>query len=94
MVVYSLLTLYETFSQQYYCPTGLEVPALSYEGCDGEQVKMLIIGDPTSLGALINDGIEGRPDGQLQLDGLGQRASTISCMLSRLTPMLLFSCSL
>jgi hypothetical protein len=55
--------LYEIFSRQYYCPTGLEIPALSYER-DGITMKVLVIGDPTSMGAIINDGRFGRPDGQ------------------------------
>lgn len=56
--------LYESFCKQYYCPTGLELPALAYTNSRGDSVTMLIIGDPTALGALINDGVFGRADGQ------------------------------
>jgi hypothetical protein len=55
--------LYEAFSKRYYCPTGLEIPALAYQDGDKE-VKVLVIGDPTSQGAIINDGKVGRPDGE------------------------------
>jgi hypothetical protein len=56
--------LYQSFYEQYYCPTGLGLPALAYTDADGQLVKMVIIGDPTSAGALVNDGLYGRSDGQ------------------------------
>jgi hypothetical protein len=53
--------LYEVFCAQYHCPTGLELQALNYIDDETRKaVTMLIVGDPTSLGALINDGVEGR----------------------------------
>lgn len=56
--------LYNRFSQQYYCPTALEVPALNYKvNRDGfeTKVEMLVVADPTSIGALLNDcSISGR----------------------------------
>ena len=55
--------LYQRFCAQYYCPTGLELPALAYKDAAGRRVEMLIIGDPTSLAAIINDGVFGRGDG-------------------------------
>lgn len=57
--------LYEKFHKQYYCPTGLALPALKYKDESGNEVKMVIIGDPTSPGAQINDG-------QVIPDGYGQ----------------------
>lgn len=54
-------TLYERFSKQYFCPTGLQLDSLEYEE-NGRTVPMLLIGEPTSLGALINDGGVGRAE--------------------------------
>lgn len=69
--------LYESFYKQYYCPTGLELPPLAYN--DGKRtVKVLILGDPTCLGALINDGRYGRNDGQSK-----QPQAVQSCLLAR-----------
>lgn len=48
--------LLELFNQNYHCPTALRLPSLDYENEQGEQVEMLIIGDPTQPGAIINDG--------------------------------------
>lgn len=56
--------LYEECYDRYHCPTGLFLPSLSYTNDAGEHVNVLIIGDPTSLGALINDGEHGRKDGE------------------------------
>ena len=56
--------LYEECYNRYHCPTGLHLPALSYNNDAGKDVNVLIIGDPTSLGALINDGEYGRNDGE------------------------------
>jgi len=56
--------LFNEFSQEYYCPTGLELSSLGYKDENGQSVGIVIIGDPTSLGALINDGHYGRSDGQ------------------------------
>lgn len=63
--------LYQSFYAQYYCPTGLELPPLAYEE-RGKKVTITIIGDPTSLGALINDGKYKHDD--------GQRAATIASL--------------
>ena len=49
-------TLFHLFVSQYNCPTALELPALSWKTPQGEHHKMLIIGDPTSPGAIVNDG--------------------------------------
>ena len=58
--------LYEQFCKKYHCPTGLELPALRYKPDEKkpEVVDVLIIGDPTSPGAIINDGCFGRSDSQ------------------------------
>lgn len=50
--------LHELFAEQYYCPTSLELKALKWkEPGDNQARPMLIIGDPTSHAALINDGV-------------------------------------
>ena len=56
--------LYQSFYEKFYCPTGLEVPALQFKGENGRSVCVTLIGDPTALAALINDGRYGRKDGQ------------------------------
>jgi len=56
--------LYQSFFEQYYCPTGLELPPLAYQDSKEQPVGVVIVGDPTSAGALINDGRYGRDDGQ------------------------------
>lgn len=58
--------LYEIFCKQYHCPTGLGLPALRYKPDEmrPEVVDVLIIGDPTSPGAIINDGCFGGSDSQ------------------------------
>jgi hypothetical protein len=48
--------LLEKFNEQYYCPTALRLPSLDYKAGNGPRVEMLIIGDPTSPGAIVNDG--------------------------------------
>jgi hypothetical protein len=55
--------LFSTFVQDYYCPTALGLPALKWKDpATGEVIRFLIIGDPTSKGAIINDGpVSGRP---------------------------------
>lgn len=81
---------YESFCNQYYCPTGLELPALTYKDrASGANVKVLVIGDPTGLAAIINDGVFGRT---------GERACTGSCQRAithglRLNDSALFACS-
>jgi hypothetical protein len=49
-------TLFSQFSEEYYCPTALELPALAWKNPAGELQRFLIVGDPTSAGAIINDG--------------------------------------
>lgn len=44
------------FEQRYYCPTALRLPSLDYIH-NSNCVKMWIIGDPTSAGAIVNDGV-------------------------------------
>jgi hypothetical protein len=56
--------LHTLFSEEYYCPTSLEIPVLDYTDEDGSAVKMMIIGDPTSTGALINDARKSKLTGQ------------------------------
>ena len=56
-------SLYQSFYKAYYCPTGLELPPLAYY-VDGKRVGITIVGDPTSKGALINDGVFRHDDGQ------------------------------
>ena len=56
--------LYQSFYEKFYCPTGLELPALQFRGADGRSVGMVLIGDPTAMAALINDGRYGRKNGQ------------------------------
>ena len=63
--------LYEAFYARYYCPTGLELPALKYQDAHGNAVGVVIIGDPTCMGALVNDGRYGRSDGKRGLQRLG-----------------------
>lgn len=49
--------LFAKFVREYYCPTALELPALSRHPANKERLTMLIVGDPTSHGAIINDGV-------------------------------------
>lgn len=49
--------MFELFNSKYYCPTALELPALGFVDASGIKQKMLIVGDPTSHGAIINDGV-------------------------------------
>jgi hypothetical protein len=51
-------TLYSLFVTQYHCPTALELPALTWTDTGGEEQKMLVVGDPTSPGAIVNDGVK------------------------------------
>jgi len=48
--------LFQQFAEEYYCPTALELPPLTWTDAAGEQHRFLIVGDPTSAGAIINDG--------------------------------------
>ena len=68
--------LFKLFVEQYFCPTALELPALAYTNKKGAKVIMLVIGDPTSLGALINDGKFGR-------DGTNSRTHADAVLHSR-----------
>ena len=48
--------LLERFNAEYYCPTALRLPSLDYKPSGSSHpVEMMIIGDPTSPGAIIND---------------------------------------
>lgn len=76
-------TLFNKFYRDYYCPTGLNLPALGYKDEKGHYVGMTIIGDPTSLGALINDGRYGRSDGEGHRHKL--LTQTQMCVLHALT---------
>lgn len=80
--------LYEVFSAQYFCPTGLNLPALEYRTASGAKVPVLILGDPTSLGAMVNDGRFGREEGQNALAAARAR----SVVRSFLTLALLVCC--
>ena len=50
--------LFVQFTKEYHCPTALELPALSLHPANKDRLKMLIVGDPTSHGAIINDGVK------------------------------------
>lgn len=76
--------LFEKFCTEYYCPTGLSLPALDYTSNDGAHqwtVQMLIIGDPTLPGALINDGCFGKSDGQKQAVAAAGPSDSNCCSL-------------
>ncbi len=86
--------LYNIFSRKYHCPTALEIPALTYrEPGDDEDKPMLIIGDPTSHGAIINDGVRSKVKGQFALDIMQASAATLrstvltDCPLALRCPM-------
>jgi hypothetical protein len=57
-------SLFQAFYDQYYCPTGLELPPLRYKDKDGLTVGVVMLGDPTSMAALVNDGRYGQKNGQ------------------------------
>ena len=58
--------LFNRFAEQYYCPTALGLPALAWaEAGNREPHNMLIIGDPTCTGAIINDGVRSGLQGTL-----------------------------
>ena len=83
--------LYQSFHDQYYCPTGLGLPPLAYkEG--GKTVDIVIIGDPTSLGALINDGKYQRDDGQCSDCKRMRRCCLRCCSRCLLSVCLLHPC--
>ena len=49
--------LYQQFAEEYYCPTALELPPLSWtDPATGATHNFLVVGDPTRAGAIINDG--------------------------------------
>jgi hypothetical protein len=51
-------SMHARFSQQYHCPTSLALPSLvSVDPVTQLQQTMLIVGDPTAHGAIINDGV-------------------------------------
>jgi len=57
--------LHAKFSKQYYCPTSLELQALTYREPDESNARpLLIVGDPTSHGAIINDGVRSQQRGE------------------------------
>jgi hypothetical protein len=58
--------LYEAFYNKYYCPTGLELPSLQFKGVDGVSVGVIMLGDPTAMAVIVNDGRYGCADGQAQ----------------------------
>jgi hypothetical protein len=56
--------MHSRFSQEYYCPTSLGLPALAYvDPVSHLPQPMLIVGDPTSHGAIINDGVRSGMEG-------------------------------
>jgi hypothetical protein len=58
-------TLHGLFVTQYHCPTALELPALTWTDTGGEEQKMLVVGDPTSPGAIVNDGVKSGRQGTI-----------------------------
>jgi hypothetical protein len=56
--------MYQQFNQRYHCPTGLGLPVLNFVDPSGKEVEVLIVGDPTSHGAIINDGKRSGHTGQ------------------------------
>jgi len=58
--------MYQQFHAEYYCPTALELPALAFLDNSGQRQNVLIVGDPTSHGAIINDGVHSGLEGQLR----------------------------
>lgn len=60
---------FQLFHTFYHCPTALRVPQLDYTEHDGRRVEITLVGDPTALGPMINDGTPaGRPS-QLTAQG-------------------------
>jgi hypothetical protein len=57
----------------YYCPTALRLPSLDYKDERGDVVEMLVIGDPTQPGAIINDGGPCDEPSECRLPGLAAR---------------------
>jgi hypothetical protein len=51
--------LFMAFQQTYHCPTALDLPALDFNSH-----RVLVIGDPTSEGAIINDGVHSGLEGE------------------------------
>lgn len=48
--------LFHEFQQHYHCPTALELPAF-------QDALMMIVGDPTEPGAIVNDGVKSGREG-------------------------------
>lgn len=63
-------TLYTEFAQLYHCPTALELPAMTqcsaWKKKNLQPEKMLVVGDPTQPGCIINDGERSGVEGQSQ----------------------------
>ena len=55
------------------CPTALRLPSLDYKDERGDDVEMLVIGDPTQPGAIINDGGPCDAPSELNPAGLAAR---------------------
>lgn len=57
--------LHVKFTKQYYCPTSLQLKEIRYREPGAATARpLLILGDPTSHGALINDGVRSKQHGQ------------------------------
>jgi len=56
--------LYTEFSRSYHCPTALDLPALKNHPANKSRASILIVGDPTSHGAIINDGVKSGCEGR------------------------------
>jgi hypothetical protein len=63
-------TLHDLFVTQYHCPTALELPALTWTDAQGEEQNMLVVGDPTSPGAVVNDGVKSGKHGTIMSTSL------------------------
>jgi len=61
--------LHDLFAEHYHCPTALRLPVLDWQdGALPERMqKMLIIGDPTARGPIINDATRSSKIGTSQL---------------------------
>jgi hypothetical protein len=59
--------MYQQFADEYHCPTALELPSLAYtDARTAQRHKMILIGDPTTAGAIINDGVYSGLEGQFR----------------------------
>jgi hypothetical protein len=73
-------SMHSRFSQQYYCPTSLALPSLiSVNPVTKVQQSMLIVGDPTSHGAIINDGVHSGFEGQPSRSHIGPESECMCC---------------